>query len=68
MDLKERSDLKLLRAIAGGFRTNSELKRKMRKDVRARINVLTRDGSVERGDDNRLTLTKRGAGRLRFAD
>ena len=65
-DQKERSDLKLLRAIADGFRTAAELKRKMRKDVRARITVLTRNGSIEKGAGNRLILTKKGAGRLRF--
>lgn len=59
-------NIKILRAIAAGSRLPAELKRVMRKDVRAQLNALRKDGSVEQ-IDGAYVLTKRGAGRLRFA-
>jgi len=61
-------DLRVLRAISDGARTLAELKKAMRKDVRGRVLALTKDGSVEKSEDGELVLTKRGAGRLRFAE
>jgi hypothetical protein len=58
--------IRVLRAIAGGARSLSDLKKELRKDVRGLVNALRKDGSVEQ-TDGELTLTKRGAGRLRFA-
>jgi predicted transcriptional regulator len=59
-------NLKILHAIAGGARSLAELKKAMRRDVRGAVNQLTKDGSVEKVE-GALRLTKRGAGRLRFA-
>jgi Mn-dependent DtxR family transcriptional regulator len=59
-------NIKILRAIAGGARSLAELKKVLRRDVRGAVNQLAKDGSVEKVEGS-LTLTKRGAGRLRFA-
>jgi hypothetical protein len=59
-------DIRILRAVAQGKRTPKELKTAMRKDVSARVRALVTDNSLERQDGS-LMLTKRGAGRLRFA-
>ena len=65
--MKSDPTIRVLRAIAGGARSLAELKKALRKDVRALVTALRKDGSVEQ-IDGELTLTKRGAGRLRFAD
>ncbi len=62
----EKLELRILRLVANGARTPSDLKKKMRKDVKTRITALKRDESLE-SQDGKLLLTKRGAGRLRFA-
>jgi hypothetical protein len=61
-----KQDLRILRAVAEGHRTPADLKKKLRKDVKAQLNALKRDGSLET-IEKELVLTKRGAGRLRFA-
>lgn len=64
---KSDPNIKILRAIAGGARSLGDLKKVLRRDVRGAVNQLIKDISVEKVDGD-LTLTKRGAGRLRFAD
>lgn len=63
---KSDPDIRVLRAIANGARSLAELKKALRKDVRASVSALRKDGSLA-ADDDKLVLTKRGAGRLRFA-
>lgn len=64
--MKTDPNIKILRAIAGGARLVAELKAVLRKDVRKQLIALRKDGSVEQ-IDGAYVLTKRGAGRLRFA-
>ena len=63
----EKQNLRILRFVADGYRTNSDLKKKMKRDVRSCVNALKKDNSLE-VIEGELVLTKRGAGRLRFAN
>jgi len=63
---KLKNEIKVLEAIADGHRTAGALKKVTRKDQRATLTALVKDGSVEKNDANDYVLTKRGAGRLRF--
>jgi len=59
-------EIRILRAVADGYRTTIALKRILRKDVRTQVKRL--EGDSLRVDAQRgLILNKRGAGRLRFA-
>lgn len=66
--VKNDPNIRVLRAIAGGARSLAELKKALRKDARAAVSALRKDGSVDDVEDVGLVLTRRGAGRLRFAD
>ncbi len=67
MDKKnEAVELKVLRLIADGARTPAALKTKMRKDVRKVVQLLRNTDSI-RTEGDQLILTRKGAGRLRFA-
>lgn len=66
VSIKSDPNLRVLRAISEGARSLSDLKRVLRKDARAAVAALRKDGSVGQVG-GMLTLTKRGAGRLRFA-
>lgn len=61
-----KNDIRILRAISGGARTSADLKKAMRRDVRKDVNLLRKDGSVDQ-INGEFILTRRGAGRLRFA-
>lgn len=64
--MKPDFQIRVLRAISKGARSLSDLKKALKKDVRSVVNQLTDDKSVFASDEG-LILTKRGAGRLRFA-
>ena len=66
MKQNQKNDIRILRAISGGARTSADLKKAMRRDVRKDVNLLRKDGSVDQ-IDGEFILTRRGAGRLRFA-
>jgi len=59
-------DLRILRKIADGARTNKQLKTQLRKDPRVRVAALVKEGSVRKDEEGKLILTRKGAGRLRF--
>lgn len=66
MSDESKLELRVLRTISEGSRTPAELKSKLRKDVGSTLRTLRADNSIETADGV-LKLTKRGAGRLRFA-
>lgn len=63
---KPDASMKILRAVADGSRTASDLKKVLRRDCASEVAALVKDGSLEKVE-NELQLTKRGAGRLRMA-
>jgi ribosomal protein S19E (S16A) len=63
---KLRTEIKVLELVAAGSRTPALLKKALRKDARAVVKLLEKDGSLEKSAEGDLILTKRGAGRLRF--